>query len=60
MCSMLKINAVWHSSGVFIPDFDHSQQINRVFLFLTLHKYLAVGCERQVIMFWKHKKLYVS
>ena len=27
-----------------------------VFLLLTLNKYLSVGCERQVIMFWKHKR----
>ena len=27
MCSKLKINTAWHSSGVFIVDFDHSQYI---------------------------------
>ena len=59
MCSKLKINTAWHRSGVFIVDFDHSQHINILFLFLTLNKYLAVGCERQVTMFWKHKKLYI-
>ena len=54
MCSKLKINAAWHSSG------DHSLRISIVFLLLTLltlNKYLAVGRERQVIMFWKYKKL---
>ena len=30
-----------------------------VFLLLTLNKYLSVGWERQVIMFWKHKKRYI-
>ena len=59
MSSKLKINAVWHSSGVFIVDFDHIQHINIVFLFLTLNKYLAAGCERQATIFWKHKKLYI-
>ena len=59
MCSELKINTAWHGCGVFIFDFDHSQHINIVFLFLTLNKYLTVGCERQVIMFWKHKKPYI-
>ena len=62
MCSKLKINAAWHSSGVFIVDFYHSQHISAVFLLLTLltlNKYLAVGCERHVIMFWKHSKLYI-
>ena len=44
----------WHGSGVFIVDFDN--HINRVFLLLTLSKYLSVGCERQVITSWKHKK----
>ena len=56
MCSKLKINTAWHSSSVFIVDFDHSQHINVLFLLLTLNKCLSVGCERQVIMFWKHKK----
>ena len=56
MCSKLKPNATWHLSGVFIVDFDQSQYINRVFLLLTLNKHLSVGSERQVIMFWKHKK----
>ena len=58
MCSRLKINRAWHSSGVFIVNFDHNQHINIVFLFLTLNKYL-LGCERQVIMFWKHKKRHI-
>ena len=57
MSSKLKINTAWHSSDVFIVDFDHRQHINIVFLFLTLNKYLAAGCERQVKTFWKHKKL---
>ena len=30
-----------------------------MFLLLTLNKYLLVGCERQVIMFKKHKKGYI-
>ena len=51
--SSLKINTGCHRCFVFIVDFDHSQHINRVFLLLTLNKYLSVGCERQVIMFWK-------
>ena len=59
MCSKLKINTAWHSSGVFVVDFDHSQHINIVFLLLSLNKYLSVGCERQVIMFWKHNKQYI-
>ena len=58
MSSRLKINRAWHSSGVFIVNFDHNQHINIVFLFLTLNKYL-LGCERQVIMFWKHKKRHI-
>ena len=56
MCSKLKINTAWHSSGVFIIDFDHSQHINILFLLWTLNKYLSAGCERQFITFWKHKK----
>ena len=32
---------------------DHSWHINIVFQLLTLNKYLSVGCERHVIMFWK-------
>ena len=48
---MLKINTAWHSSGVFIVDFDHSQRSNIVFLFSTLNKYLAVGCETKGIMY---------
>ena len=32
MCSELKTNTAWHRSGVFIVDFDHSQDINIVFL----------------------------
>ena len=53
MCSKIKINTAWHRSSTFIVGFDHSQHINIVFLLLTLNKYLSVGCERQVIMFWK-------
>ena len=56
MCSKLKMNTTWLSSGVFIVDFDHSQHINVVFLLLTLNTYLSVGYESQIIMFWKHKK----
>ena len=59
MCSKLKINTAWHRSGVFVADFDHNQHVNMVFLFLTLNKPLSAGCERQVIMFWKHKKRYI-
>ena len=59
MCSKLKINTAWHCSGVFVADFDHSQHVNIVFLLLTLNKYLSAGCERQVIIFWKHKKRYI-
>ena len=59
MCSNLKINTAWPSSGAFIVDFDHSQHINILFLLLTLSKYLPVGCERQVIMHWKHIKQYI-
>ena len=59
MCSKLKINTAWHRSGVFLIDFDQSQYVNAVFILLTLNKYLSVGCERQVMMFWKHKKRYI-
>ena len=59
MCSKLKINTAWHRSGVFVADFDHNQHVNIVFLHLTLNKYLSAGCERQVKMFWKHKKQYI-
>ena len=55
MCSKLKVNTVCHRSGVFVADFDHNEHVNRVFLLLTLDKYLSAGCENQVIMFWKHK-----
>ena len=55
----LKINTAWHSSSVFIVDFDHSRHINIVLLLLTLNKYLSVGCQMQVIMFWKHKRRYI-
>ena len=40
-------------------DFNHSQHINTVFLFLTEDKYFSVWSKRQVIMFWKHKKWYI-
>ena len=53
MCLNLEINIAWRRSFVFIVDFDHSQHISIVFLLWTLKKYLPVGCERQVIMFWK-------
>ena len=59
MCSKLKINTAWHRSSVFTVDFDHSQHISTVFLLLTWNKYFSVGCERQVIMFWKHKKRHI-
>ena len=59
MCSKLKLNPTWHCSDVFIVDFDQSQYINIVFLLLTLNKHLSVGCERQVIVFWKHKKRHI-
>ena len=57
MCSKLKINTALHNSGVFIVDFDQSPHVSIVFLLLTLNK--SVGCEREVIMFWKHKKWYI-
>ena len=41
MCSKLKTNTAWHSSSIFIVDFDHSQHINKVFLLLTLNKYIC-------------------
>ena len=59
MCSKLKINTAWHLPGVLIVDFDYSQHISIVCLLLTLNKYLSVGCERQVIIFWKDKKRYI-
>ena len=52
-------HSIWHRSGVFIVGFDHSQHINTVFPLLTLNKYLSVGCEKQVTMFWKYKKSYI-
>ena len=39
----LKINTARLCSFVFIVDFDYSQNINIVFLLLTLNKYLSVG-----------------
>ena len=59
MCSKLKINTAWHRSSVFVADFDLNQHVNIVFLLLTLNKHLSVGCEKQVMMFWKHKKQYI-
>ena len=59
MCSKLKIDKAWYSSGVFIVDFDHSEHISIMVLLLTLSKCLSIGCERQVIMFWKYKKRYI-
>ena len=59
MSSKLKTNIARHSSSVFIVDSAHSQHINIVLLLLTLNKYVPVGCERQVIMLWKHKKHYI-
>ena len=49
----------WHSSGVFTVDVDHSQHINKVFLLLTLNKYLPVGCERQVNVLRTKKAIYL-
>ena len=43
MCLNLKINTARLCSFVFIVDFDYSQNINIVFLLLTLNKYLSVG-----------------
>ena len=57
--SNLKINRAWYRSGVFIVDFDHSQDINILFLHLTLKKYLSAECELQVMMLWKQKKQYI-
>ena len=59
MCTNLKIKTAWHSSAAFIVNFDHSQHINIVGVLLTLNKYLSVGCERHVITFWKHKKMFI-
>ena len=59
MSSKLTINTVWHRSGVLFVHFDHGQPINIVFLLWTLSKYLSLGCERQAITFWKHKKRYI-
>ena len=59
ICLKLKDKYSMSCSGVFAVDVDLSQHINIMFLLLTLNKYLAVGCERRVIMFWKHKKLYI-
>ena len=42
-CLKLRINTVWHSSGVFIIDFNHSQHIRIVFLLLTFNIYLKLG-----------------
>ena len=56
ICSKLKPNTTWHRSGVFIVDFDQSHYINTTSLFLTFNKYLSVGCERYVKIFWKQKK----
>ena len=41
MCSKLKLNTTWHRSGVFIVDFDQSQYISIVFLFLTLKRFVS-------------------
>ena len=30
-----------------------------ILVLLTLNKYLSIGCERHVIMFWKYKKWYM-
>ena len=40
MYSSFKINTACHLSFAFIDDFDHSQNINIVFLLLALNKYL--------------------
>ena len=60
MCSKLKPNTTWHRSNVFVADFEQSQYINAVSLDLTANKYLSLGCERQVVMFWKYKKRHIS
>ena len=31
----------------------------KIFILLTLNKYLSVGCQMHVIMFWKHKMRYI-
>ena len=59
MCSYLKLNTAWHHSGVLLVELDHSQHINIVFLLLTLNKHLSVGCERQVIIFWKSRTFWL-
>ena len=59
MCSNLRLNTIWHYSGVFIIEFDQSQYINIVFLLLNLNKDLSVGSERQVIIFCKHEKRHI-
>ena len=59
MYSRLKINTAWHSPGVSIVDSDHSQHINILFLLLTLNTDLSVECERQIIMLWKHRAMYL-
>ena len=41
MCSKLKVNTAWYRSGVSIVDLDHSHNINKVFLILTLKKHLS-------------------
>ena len=56
ICSNLKTNTAWNCSVVFIVEFDHSQHIRIVFLRLNLNKYLSAGCERPVVIIWKHKK----
>ena len=53
MYSSFKINTACHLSFAFIDDFDHSQNINIVFLLLVLNEYFSVRCERQTAMFWK-------
>ena len=56
MCSKLKISTAWHSSGVFIVNFDHSQHINIEFLLLTLFVSMIRKTSNN---FWKNIKRYI-
>ena len=56
MCSKLKVNNSMTSFWCFYCWLGHSHHISIVLLLLTLNKYLSARCEKQVIMFWKHKK----
>ena len=59
MCSKLKIYTPWHSSTVFIVDFDHSQHINYRFSTFNFEQVFVSRVRKKVIVFWKHKKRYV-